>query len=110
MAYDNFYAKFNYYLLLVKNMRIEFTRDEVDALHKKEMTEKTQIREELIQLNLDSADELQNLSWTISGLSSLSQCINEIKSSHSNKTLEEIIALSMLTGENFVKNESNTHY
>ncbi len=31
--------------------------------------------------------------------------INEIKSSHSNKTMEEIIALSMLIGENLVKNE-----
>ncbi|CAG0994005.1 hypothetical protein METP1_02455 [Methanosarcinales archaeon] len=29
----------------------------------------------------------------------------EIKSSHSNKTMEEIIALSMLIGENLVKNE-----
>ncbi len=86
-------------------MRIEFTRDEVDALHKKEMIEKAHIREELIRLNLSSADELQKLSWTISGLGSLSQCINEIKSSHSNKTLEEIIALSMLIGENLVKNE-----
>lgn len=105
MAYDNFYTKFNYYLLLVKNMRIEFTRDEVDDLHKKEMIEKAHIRDELIRLNLSSADELLKLSWTISGLGSLSQCINEIKSSHSNKTLEEIIALSMLTGENLIKNE-----
>ncbi len=74
-------------------MRIEFTRDEVDALHKNELNEKSRIREELIQLNLSSADELQKLSGTISGLGGLSRCIKEIKSSHSNRSLDEIIAL-----------------
>ena len=56
-------------------MRIEFTRDKVETLHKNEMNEKTRIREELIQLNLSSTDELQKISGTIAALGSLSLCI-----------------------------------
>jgi len=90
-------------------MRIEFTRDEVAALHKNEIDEKARIRDELIQLNLSSADELQKLSWTISTLGSMSQCIKEIKSSHSNRSMDEIIALSMLTGAKLEKDEMKRH-
>jgi len=90
-------------------MRIEFTRDEVAALHKNEIDEKARIRDELIQLNLSSADELQKLSWTISTLGSMSQCIKEIKSSHSNRSMDEIIALSMLTDAKLEKDEMKRH-